>query len=383
MSRKSKEVRKPAPSPKNVLPRPNLRAKLLLFVITLFVCFAISELGAWIWLYHIADAEEFSRIALYESVKEEHRMFSPHHYLNYSNTPNYRSRDGLNRHNSLGFRGDESEVPKPKGRFRIVALGGSGTYTIKVKDYKKSFTALMERELKEKYSYENVEVINGGVGGYNSWESLINLQFRVLDLEPDLLVIYDAINDVHARLVVPQTYSGDNSGERKQWSRPPLSLWERSVLLRIANNRLKIFSMRHIGLEAYVNADTSYMYLREDPMRVLEENKPIYFQRNLENMIAIARQHKIGIVLSTWAHSPLIGDYVSLPPYQKGVAENNEVIRKVAGEQNVPLFDFAAVMPTDKKYWHDGRHVNELGSQLKAELFAKFLDEQGLIPEKQ
>jgi hypothetical protein len=45
----------------------------------------------------------------------------------------------------------------------------------------------------------------------------------------------------------------------------------------------------------------------------------------------------------------------------------------------MPFFDFASVMPKDKKYWRDGRHVNALGAEKMAELFAEFIHENGLI----
>ena len=112
---------------------------------------------------------------------------------------------------------------------------------------------------------------------------------------------------------------------------------------------------------------------------IVDKNPPIYFQRNLENMIFVARGRGVRIVLATWAHSPMDGDYVTWPHYQKGIAQNNDVVRQVARQNNVPMFDFALVMPQDKQYWHDGRHVNEVGSQKKAELFAAFLDGMKLI----
>jgi hypothetical protein len=56
------------------------------------------------------------------------------------------------------------------------------------------------------------------------------------------------------------------------------------------------------------------------------------------------------------------------------------VVKAVASELGTPLFDFAAEMPTDTIYWADGRHVNEAGALLKAQLFAAFLDASGLIP---
>ena len=46
---------------------------------------------------------------------------------------------------------------------------------------------------------------------------------------------------------------------------------------------------------------------------------------------------------------------------------------------DIPLFDFAAVMPKDIRYWGDGRHVNEEGALLKAQLFGEFIHDQRLI----
>jgi len=96
-------------------------------------------------------------------------------------------------------------------------------------------------------------------------------------------------------------------------------------------------------------------------------------------MIAISEANGAQIMLSTWAYSPYFDDYASMESYQKGFDANNEVVREVAVSNNVPLFDFAAVMPEDKKYWSDGRHSNALGAKKKAELFAEFLYENALI----
>jgi lysophospholipase L1-like esterase len=116
-----------------------------------------------------------------------------------------------------------------------------------------------------------------------------------------------------------------------------------------------------------------------DPAENLEENPPIYFRRNLENMIAIAKEHDVQILFSTWAYSPYLNDYASEGYYQEGFRENNNVVKDVATNHAIPLFDFASVMPQDAQYWADGRHVNEAGALVKARLFAEFIDTQGLI----
>ena len=42
------------------------------------------------------------------------------------------------------------------------------------------------------------EVINAGIPGWTTAESLINLHFRVLELSPDMVIICHAVNDTFA-----------------------------------------------------------------------------------------------------------------------------------------------------------------------------------------
>ena len=353
-----------------------------LFFGTLLICLVGLEVFLRIWL---PTSTKYSSYMLYEEVAEENRIISPHHYLNYYLTPNYRSRNGLNRHNLLGYRGDEIEIPKPEGRFRIVVLGGSSTYTDAVEDYRKSFTYILQTILRDKYGYDKVEVVNAGVGGYSSFESLINLEFRVLDIEPDLIIVYHGTNDVHARLVPPSLYKGDNSGRRKQWFIPKLGILDWVVFLRIMAYRLDILPNQN-ALAVLVDTPTSKdgvmgynKQIGGDPTIVLNNNPPKYFERNLINMIAIAKANHVEILLTTWAFSPLFADYAATSHYQKGFAENNNMIRDLAARQEIAMFDFAKLMPNFKELWSDGRHVNERGAVIKAELFAEFLNDQKFI----
>jgi lysophospholipase L1-like esterase len=354
------------------------KPQIILLISSILIALFILEICSRIWLNHFADAEQYGKYALYTDVKHENYQKIKHHYLNYYPNPNYRS--GLRYHNSLGYRNKEFSRIKPPGIYRIVALGGSSTYDSGIKDNEKTFTAQLEKILRKRYGYKNVEVINAGVGGYTSWESLINLEFRVLDIDPDLVIIYHGTNDVNARLVVPDAYSADNSGSRKQWEPPPIPIIEYSALLRIIGRKLHL--AHQVGVWSFVDAKT---YLgpegkNYDPMALLKKNPPKYFRRNLKNMIAIAKANGVKIMFSTWAHSPYFEhDYASLPFQQIGMKENNDVVREVAISNNIPLFDFADQMPKDKKYWADGRHNNERGALLKAELFAKFIHDSGLI----
>jgi hypothetical protein len=99
----------------------------------------------------------------------------------------------------------------------------------------------------------------------------------------------------------------------------------------------------------------------------------------LENMVAVAGEHDVAIMLSTWAYSPLLNDYAAEAGYQQGFIENNQVVMQVAKSHHAPVFDFAAVMPQEAIYWADGRHSNETGALEKAKLFSEFIVAQGLL----
>lgn len=350
---------------RRLLPR---KAQLILLVCSFLFIGLLIEGLARLWLGFVATPEQQAMFALHTDIERKDFQWSPHPYLNYYPTPDYR-KDQL-RHNALGYRGDEIAIPKEPRTYRIAVLGGSTVYTTQVNDNAKTFTAQLQSILSKTVPGRRVEVINGGAGGYNSWESLVNLQFRILDLEPDLVIVYHATNDVRARLVQPASYRGDNTGRRRQWTLPDVSWLDYSAAMRIV--RRKLGSSHRLGLASAVNAPTTRNLLHE-PEELLRLNPPIYFRRNLENMVAIARAHNVRILFATWTCSPEVDGYHTKPYYQAAFREHNDITREVGRRLEVPVFDFDAAMPKDAKYWADGVHVNEEGARLKAQKFADYI----------
>jgi lysophospholipase L1-like esterase len=359
------------------------KSEIALVLFSTFLTFFLLEIVARVWLNYLATPEQYDRYVLFTSLDPSEYAFTPHPYLSYYPNPGYKK--GQTYHNSLGYRNDEFPLEKPDGVYRIVALGGSSTYDVSIEDNHQIFTAQLEKLLNDEYGYQNVQVINAGVPGYNSWEILGNLEFRVLNLDPDLVIIYEGVNDVHARMVEPSAYQSDDLGRRQAWQIPSVAWWEHSAMLRIMSRAMNM--TRQVSIDDFVSASTYVSWPYEsrleddnlDPAEILKENPPIYFRRNLENMIAVAEAHHIQILFSTWAFSPYLHDYASKSYYQDGFKENNEVVKAVAAERRIPLFDFAAVMPQEAIYWADGRHVNEAGALVKARLFADFIHAQRLI----
>ena len=369
---------------------------------TLFT-FVLLEVLANIYLLHFADEHRFIRYASLEQLQNSKisnlPRYSPHRYIGFYPTPDYIK--GKDRHNSLGYRGDEISIPKPDGQFRIACLGGSTTYTSDVKDYRKSYPYLLEQYLKEQ-GYSNVTVVNAGAGSWSSWESLINLELRVLDLDPDMIIVYHGINDISPRFVwPPEAYRGDNSGARapNQTAIFMPSIFEYSTLLRIAMINLGIINS-HAAFETTIDRrpDTYFgtlfnkqkikgvypegVFREASASVILDRNKAEYFSRNIRNIVAIAKDRGITAVLSSFAYSPLFTDQpkVSSKEYMAAFGENNHLLESIAQEMDQHFFDFASKFPTEKRWYTDGRHVNEAGARLKAELFGDFLIDAQLLP---
>ncbi len=120
------------------------------------------EIAAGVWLRFVASRQDFVQFASVRQLRA--RGFTPrfvaHRYLGHYPNPGFETEQ--NRHNSLGYRGDEIEVPKPDTEFRIVCLGGSTTYTSSVGNYRHSYPDRLQRYLRRE-GFTNVRVVNAGV----------------------------------------------------------------------------------------------------------------------------------------------------------------------------------------------------------------------------
>lgn len=375
--------------------------KLLLLVCSIGLTLVGLEISMRIWICNFAGERHVLKYASIKQLEKKHTDIKPrwsvHRYLGHYPTPGFKK--GENKHNSLGYREDEIALPKPERQFRIVCLGGSTTYTTSLKDFQMSYPNLLEKELHER-GFKNINVINAGVGAYTSWESLINFELRVLDLEPDMIIIYHGVNDILARFVwPPDAYKGDNSGASSAASMSMPSILEYSTLMRYLMIRLGIVRS-HSTLERslkktpetnysaefyYQKAENRYpagIFKQVSAEKMLMTNKPEYFRRNIENIIAIAQFREIETVIATFAYCPNFDDnpIVSCKEYVLAYDEMNQVLKSLSQKMHVNIFDFADVFPKDKIYFTDGIHVNADGVKLKAKMFADYLIDEELLP---
>jgi len=142
------------------------RGELTLLAGSTIITLVALEIGSRLWLAHVASPAQQRELLLVTDVAPERFQWTPHHYLNYYPTPNFRR--GATSHNSFGYRGPEFPRRKPPGAFRIALLGGSSTYDEFIDDDDDTFAAQLERVLKHKYGHAGVHVINAGAASSTS-----------------------------------------------------------------------------------------------------------------------------------------------------------------------------------------------------------------------
>jgi lysophospholipase L1-like esterase len=115
----------------------------------------------------------------------------------FEHSPDFRGKD---RHgnpiiiNSHGFRGGERALAKPSGVFRILVLGDSVAFGQGVAA-EATFSDQLERLLNEASSDLEVEVLNSGVRGYNTYQELLLLKEVGFKFDPDLVLVSYVSND--------------------------------------------------------------------------------------------------------------------------------------------------------------------------------------------
>jgi hypothetical protein len=100
------------------------------------------------------------------------------------------------RHNSLGFRDVEHSLDKPKGVFRILALGDSFTYGSGV-SFQDTYLRRLERMLNSREGqHPKVEIINAGIYRYFPEPERILLEHYGVNFSPDLIILAFLPNDI-------------------------------------------------------------------------------------------------------------------------------------------------------------------------------------------
>ena len=378
----------PQPRPREQargLPGGRFFQSLGIAVVGLVAALVLLELAGMLLPALSADALDPERELLRDA------RVAPHPYLGYANKPGFRSTGGAQvAHNALGFRGPETTWDKPAGVYRIVCLGGSSTYGHDASGDAATWPARLQEHLNASALLLRVEVINAGCEGYSTFESLINLELRCVDLQPDLVVTYHAINDMRCALWTAA--QPDNSHWRAVWPverKCGVERWlERSTtwrLLRSLDSDWRAARSGDLGWYAIVDYGKEAWTL--SPAAELGFAS---VRRNLETLVAVARAHASRIVLGLegvrWSD---FDRFDSAEAQKSGMRRVLDLTREVGTELGVPVIDLAAALEgeAERQRAETGRdsvftsevHLTDEGADLLARMLGQAIVDLGWI----
>jgi len=101
-------------------------------------------------------------------------------------------------YNSLGFRGAEFSVIKPLDTYRIFMLGGSTMFGAGATSDETTKPGILQKIFDSDNSVKKIEVINAAFSAANSETEFNLITQKLVNYQPDLIIIYDGLNDLKA-----------------------------------------------------------------------------------------------------------------------------------------------------------------------------------------
>jgi lysophospholipase L1-like esterase len=301
--------------------------------------------------------------------------------------------------NRLGLRSPEV-APKRENELRILSLGESSTMGIGVAA-EDTYSQRLQELLGQRLQPRPVTVVNAGVSGYSSFQSLKYLELRGFALRPDIVLFYHELNDY-----LPSTIRdpGQSEVEILQTDRQlydsrlvRLSRWllTRSALYRLASNSYaqrrirKLFVVRghearqvkspqgEIGIPERSTIVAVPFHLREDgsKQRATEMHPSTIGRRvseaerldNLRRLVAVCREKRVALIVMHPSYRPTV--------------RHECVLTRFCAENRVPMLEtydllHPAGFPPEVMF-ADAMHPSEIGHQALAEGLLRFILGQG------
>ena len=250
-------------------------------------------------------------------------------YLLYKPKPNFKSDDGSLKINSFGFRGEEISIKKNKYITRIICMGDSCTFGFEIKwtSYPNELQKLLNSN-SEKIKYE---VINAGIPDYSSYQGLILLDKRILELNPDIIIIAYGWNDLRTIYQLPDKKQGIN----------PYCFFADKML-----NKSKIYQALNKSISSL---ETLIVKNKKANRKSVHRVSPLDFKKNLESMIKMARSSGIKVFLLTQPPAEVkepTKDFIK--KILKDRILYNTIIRTVSRQLQVHLIDMEAIFKDRK-----------------------------------
>lgn len=288
--------------------------------------------------------------------------------------------------NAKGYRGPDFEVVKPKHTTRIIVYGGSAAFDTRA-DTQADWPRLVETHLRNA-GFDQIEVINAGIPGHTSVESVGRLFTEGFMFSPDYVLLYNAWNDMKyfdarqslLRTIKPSLHSFDyrihNKNRLDQWLSNSSHLY--NILRRVYFKKKS-----KIGREGIIKSQA-----RDSSVTTLNPLQFRQYQLAVELFVDLARNIGAQPILITQArlvHAENTTeqrkqiDYHHVGLSHDGILETfsrqDAILKDVASRKHIPVFDAAQEFTGRPWAFYDHVHFEPEGSKAMAQFIGSKLQE--------
>ncbi len=282
------------------------------------------------------------------------------------------------RTNELGVRGPSYAIPKPRGTFRILCLGGTGIFGADMNE-DAALPAQLQKQLSQ-MSGVNVEVINAGCPQSGPLSQVLRYRATLASLQPDLVLMCLSVDDLVYDLDVRGALRVDSSRQPAYAAHPAALTSDVTAVDGVRRDFLSVSWVMDWACGAFISSE------RQHPLLVPQEGG--YGRRELgpiASLSQIASANYSRLIVSTAPSAWGLEQARSAMAHQRPTFGDD--LRKVLVElkvsDQVPVYD---VLPEfcqnqDSKALFSSRRgcLNTVGHQLYAESLARYLTQT--VPE--
>lgn len=370
------------------------RFVLLAVVLIFLLCAVVGEVAVRLFLrYNTPD-----------TIRENSLQYRPTSYARHLLVPDQRidrakawgdaagDSDGtaapfIYRINHYGYRGDDFPMQKAPSGCRLIVLGGSAVFDLGASEGE-DWPHQVERLLTPRAAalgIEPLQVINAGVPGHSSADSVAKLYTDLWRFEPDAVLLYNAWNDIKTFTTLGPTSPLPDLVHPHDPAADPFQNYRGTVDRLLGHSQLYIklrnryFLWRYpLGIEGQVAAselsdsfdDLALRQFRLNVEMVVDASRNLGAEPILLTQATLvtadtsdADRQRIAYGYQGLTHEGLL----------QAVTGCNATVRQVATEKGTDLLDLASSLSGHSELFDDHVHTSRQGSQRLAEAVAEHL----------
>jgi lysophospholipase L1-like esterase len=291
--------------------------------------------------------------------------------------------------------GNNLEYQKLDNEIRIAFIGASTTANVSL-SYDENWPGYLGNLLQNELPDKKITILNAGVPGFDTAQSIGNLALRVMPFDPDIVVIYHLYNDlkvVRKFKTFRPDYSHMHLRPFGYHQRPNIIVrWlNKSMVYVRLRNKLRELKKAQLKIEKRKKIIQQTGRLANIPDQAVRT-----FGQHIQSLVSIATAGGAKVVLSSFAtlHDPRL-DYsdkniihrlsalqkkeifaimnftpgLTLEAVFDGFNRYNRTLRELAESNNTGWIDNASLVPHKDRYFVDRVHFSRAGAALMANNF--------------